>query len=92
MPSDFQIERVRDKMIELQTALDSSTPNFVFLLKDIHDTLMADHEIVTLLKEEEIALIVRGLERHANIEIAPNVAKKAARKASKQPISASDLL
>lgn len=91
MSSEFELSRIKERMSELQDALDKSLPNFPNILKDIHDSLRADHEIVTLLSEEEIAVIVRGLETHANIEIAPIAAKKAINRAKKQPISASDL-
>lgn len=86
-----QVDRVQSKIIELQEALDGAIPNFQFILKDIHDTLRADPEVVTILKEEEIAVIVKGLEKHSHIIVTPAKAKKAASAKSKAPISASDL-
>lgn len=86
-----QHARVLEKCAELEDALDKALPGFPHILKDIHETLRADPEVVTLLKEEEIAVIVKGLERHAHIIVTPAKAKKAASSKSKTPISASDL-
>jgi len=89
--SEAQVDRVRDKIMELQEALDAAVPGFPHILKDIHDTLRAAPEVVTILAEEEIAVIVKGLEKHAGIEVTPAKAKKAASAKSKVPISATDL-
>lgn len=86
-----QHARVLEKCAELEDALDKALPGFPHILKDIHETLRADPEVVTLLKEEEIAVIVKGLERHAHIIVTPAKVKKAASSKSKTPISASDL-
>jgi hypothetical protein len=78
-------------MSELQDALDNSMPGFAHILKDIHDSLRADPDVVTILTDEEIAVIVKGLEKHSNIIVTPAKAKKAASAKSKTPISADDL-
>lgn len=84
-----QVNIVRGKIAELQEALDTAIPGFPHILKDIHTHLRADEEVVTYLTEEEIAVIVKGLEKHSHIVVTPAKAKKAA--AKKTPISASDL-
>lgn len=86
-----QHSRVLEKCAELEDALEKALPGFPHILKDIHETLRADPEVVTLLKEEEIAIIVKGLERHSHIAVVPAKAKKASTAKSKTPISASDL-
>jgi len=84
-----QADYVRGKMAELEQALETNLPGFAHILKDIHSTLQADPEVVTILQPEEIAVVVRGLEKHAAIIVTPAKAKKASK--SKTPISASDL-
>lgn len=87
----YEYQRVKEKMAELEEALETALPNFPIILRDIHNSLRSDPDIVTLLSEEEIAVIVRGLEAHAGIEIAPIKAKSATSRAKKAPISAADL-
>lgn len=88
-----QLDHVRGKMIELQEALDAQVPGFANILKEIHDVLRADPEVVTILEPEEISVIVKGLEKHANIIVTPAKAKKAGSKKFAVPkdISAGDL-
>lgn len=86
--NSFQVDRIRDRMQDLQEALDNAVPGFIHILSDIHETLRAEPEIVTLLTPEEISGIVRGLSAHANIVITTTKAKT---KVSKKPVTAADL-
>lgn len=80
------------EMAELEAALDAHVPGFVNILSTIHKKLRADPDIVTLLDDEEIAVIVAGLEKHTNVTIvAPSAVKAAKSKARKEPVSAMDL-
>lgn len=78
------------EMAELEDALEKQVPGFANILRDIHIKLREDPNTVTLLSEEEIATIVKGLERHANVTLTTKAAKPTA-KAKKTPISATDL-
>lgn len=88
----FQHDRVLGRIEELKTALDDSLPNMPNILQDIHKSLRDDPEIVTLLSEEEISVIVKGLEKHEDTVIVAKSAKKktGGRKATKK-ITADDL-
>jgi hypothetical protein len=86
--SSPQLDRIRDRMAELQESLDKDMPGFAFILKDIHDNIRADPDVVTVLTDEEIAVIVKGLEKHSHIVVTPAKAKKTTKKT---PISADDL-
>ena len=86
-----QHARVLEKCQELEEALSTDLPGFPYILKDIHETLRADPDVVTLLTEEQIAIIVKGLEKHTGIVVTPAKAKKTTSAKSKTPISASDL-
>lgn len=79
------------QLAELEQALTEKLPEFRTILRDIHSKLRQDPEIVTALSEDEIATIVSGLVHHANVEIVSPKAVKAAKKAAKTPVSASDL-
>lgn len=79
------------EMAELEAALDAEVPGFVTILSAIHKKLRLDPNCVTLLDDEEIGVIVAGLEKHTNVTIVSPNAVKAAKKASKVPVSASDL-
>ncbi len=80
------------EMAELEQALDEQVPGFVSILSQIHKKLRADPDIVTLLSDEEVGVIVAGLETHTNVTIvAPSAIKAAKSKARKEPVSAMDL-
>jgi len=80
------------ELAELEQALEQQVPDFRLILRNIHQKLRADPELVTVLSEEEIGLIVSGLATHAQAEIiAPKAVKAARATARKTPISASDL-
>ena len=78
------------EMAELEDALNKNVPGFNVILRDIHIKLREDPNTVTLLTDEEIAIIVKGLERHANVTLTSKAAKPSTR-AKKVPISAADL-
>lgn len=71
---------VQEKLAKLEQALLEGTPNMPTLLRDIHRTLKADPDVVTILTEEECAIIVRGLKKQTSTEIATKAVKKAPRK------------
>lgn len=79
------------ELAELEQALLQQLPEFKTILKDIHGKLRQDPELVAIMSEEEIELVVRGLTKHATVEIIAPKAAKAARKSAKTPISAADL-
>lgn len=80
------------EMAELEAALDAEVPGFVSILSQIHKKLRADPDVVTLLDDEEIGVIVAGLEKHTNVTIvAPSAIKAAKSKAKKEPVTAMDL-
>lgn len=79
------------EMAELQQALDERVPGFVNILREIHTKLKKDPATVTLLTDEEIGVIVAGLERHTNVTIVAPAAVKTAKKLARTPVSALDL-
>jgi hypothetical protein len=63
-------EQIRNNILELETALVETQPRFSVILRDIHSMLKANPDVVTILSEEEIGVVVSGLKRQTNIEIA----------------------
>lgn len=76
---------IHTKLLELQQALLDSTPNMPTLLRDIHRTLKGQPEQVTLMSEDELAIVVQGLQKQTSVNLAaatmkPSVSKRAALK------------
>ena len=82
-------EQIKSKILNLQQALEERLPGMKTALKDIYDHMKKDPEVVTILDESEIAIVIEGLKRHANLEIP--VSKQSSTKAKKQPVTAADL-
>lgn len=83
---------IKTKLEELEQALLAQHPTMPQILRDIHRTLKAQPDQVTLMSEEEINTVIRGLEKQTNSYIAASVSKpKAAAKASLKKVSADDL-
>ena len=73
------------KLYELEEAMDKKLPNRTIMLKEVHDTLKADPAVITLLTDEAIGLIVRGVTEHTGATIIANP-KKVTNKRS-QPLT-----
>lgn len=61
------------KISELQAAILGTLPNMPTLLREIHQNLRADPEIVTLLSPPEVAIIVSGLSKQTQTTITTQV-------------------
>lgn len=78
------IEQLREKVATLQNALLTAHPSMPVLLRDIHNHLKQDEEIVTLLSEEEIGIIVNGLMKQTQTVIIAATMKKGTGKSLKK--------
>ena len=76
-----QAYQVQEKLASLEALLQSAAPGIATLLRDIHSTLKKDPEIVTLLSEEECAILVNGLKKQTQTEIATAAIKSPRKKA-----------
>ena len=61
---------IQTKLAELSAALLSAHPEMPIMLAKIHSALKADPEQVTLLSEDDIALVVQGLQKHTGVSLA----------------------
>jgi hypothetical protein len=71
-----QATQLRSKVLELSEAILHKHPTLPTLLREIHSTLQKYPENVTLLPEEDIQVLVRGLEIQTNTYLADSVVSK----------------
>jgi hypothetical protein len=67
---------VKEQIATLQARILEAHPTLPLVLREIHKTLQADPEVVTLLTEEEIGIIVNGLSKQTQTTIATSLATK----------------
>lgn len=65
-----QADQVKEKLATLEESLTQNLPNINTLLRTIHQQLKKDAEIVTVLTDEECAILVLGLKKQTDTEIA----------------------
>lgn len=83
---------IKTKLDDLKEALLESHPRMPLLLRDIHSTLKAQPEQVTLMTESEIAIIIEGLKKQTNTHITQSAKKSSTKKATlKSTLNAEDL-
>jgi hypothetical protein len=83
-------ETIAMKIAELDAALKAKHPSMSSLLHIIHQSLAQDPDVVTLLKPEDRAVIVAGLEVQTQTQITTAVVSGTKGKALKN-VSESDL-
>jgi len=67
---------LRMKLAELEEQINAAHPMLDALLIQIHKQLKADPAVVTLMTEEEIGVLVKGLMTKTDVVIAETAAKK----------------
>lgn len=70
------VDSLKMKVAELESSILAAHPSMAALLQDIHNALKQYPENVTLLAEEEIHVLVMGLERQTNTFLADAAPKK----------------
>jgi hypothetical protein len=83
---NVDVIELKQKVSSLEAALLSRHPTMPSLLSTIHKALRAQPENVTLLDEQELNVLFRGLEQQTNTFLAESVAKN-----SKKPGSVAAL-
>jgi hypothetical protein len=81
MSGTNQAFEVKEKLAALEQALLKQLPTMPTLLRDIHRSLKADPDTVTLLSEEECAVLVQGLKKQTGTTIATSALKSPKKKA-----------
>lgn len=75
MSANMDLVALQIKVSELQNALLTLHPTMPVLLREIHNHLKKDPEIVTLMTEDEIGVVVNGLKRQTTTEIVTSISK-----------------
>lgn len=83
--------QLKEKVASLQASLLAAHPTMPILLAEIHKTLKADPACVTLLTEEEIGILVSGLEAHTKVEIMATMTSATKGGKALKKISADDI-
>lgn len=78
---------LQSKVLELEGLILSRHPKMPMLLREIHTALRAQPENVTLMNEEEIAIIVSGLSVQTSVEFAKEAVKPAGKNAKLKEIA-----
>lgn len=68
-------DQLKEKVHSLQELILTAHPTLPSLLRQIHTQLRQDPDIVTLLTDEETGMIVSGLKKQTNTEIAVTAIK-----------------
>jgi len=63
-------EQLSEKILSLESALQSQHPQLPILLREIWQTLKANPDCVTLLDDIQVGVIVNGLKKQTAVEIA----------------------
>jgi len=84
-------DQVREKLLEMEVAINEHTPQLPTLLRTIHAQLKKDPEVVTLLSESECNILVEGLKEHTKIELAAKITKGGTRGKALKQTSLEDL-
>ena len=86
-------DQVKERIRQLQEALQQQLPGYESLLHTIHRNLATDPDTVHLLSEEEIGVICAGLSKRTGVFIAKDVAEKMVKgaKSGKSKVTLDDL-
>ena len=87
----LSIDAIKIKCAELQVALEKKQPNYIGLLKVIHTEMNSQPELTYKLADEEIAVVISGLERLHQVEITEPKMKKPVSKKQGNLLSADDV-
>lgn len=91
MPEIDQAFQIKEKLAQLEERLEANAPGLATLLRDIHQTLKKDPDVVTLLSEEECSVIVKGLKKQTATEIATSALKAKGGKKAMSKMTVNDL-
>jgi len=76
-------EQISSAILELQEKLLAQHPTMPVLLRTIHKELQANPDVVTILKDEERAVIIAALEKFTKTELVANTKNLSKNKAIK---------
>jgi hypothetical protein len=63
------------KLLTLQEELEKALPNYKESLREIHNLLRSDPDMVHILSEEQVGLVVAGLSKHKGVVLVEATSK-----------------
>lgn len=84
---EFDVLQLKAKITEMNTLLLADHPQMPVLLRDIHNQIRRDPELVTIITEEEIGMIVNGLKKQTKTELVTQTVKASKTAATKKALS-----
>lgn len=84
-------DTVREKLLVLESRLKDNLPNIKDILRDIHSTLKNDPDVVTILTEDEVAILVNGLIKQTQSTVIGKVLNTKKSKKDLQQLTLDDL-
>jgi hypothetical protein len=87
----LSIDALKLKVADLQVAIENKQPNYSGLLQLIHKNMGEQPELCYKLADEEIAVVIKGLETLQKIEITDPKMKKPLSKKQGNLLSAEDV-
>jgi hypothetical protein len=82
-------DQIKQKILDLQSALQNQLPSYESLLHTIHRNLATDPDTVHLLTDEEIGIICAGLSKRTGVVIMKEIVEKT--KKSRTKVTLEDL-
>jgi hypothetical protein len=76
----LELEMIKMKIAELGASLNQSIPGFAGILQQIHKEMAAQPELSYKLADEEIATVIRGLEKLHDVHVTQPKNAKALKK------------
>lgn len=87
-----QAYQIKEKLAELEAALLEATPTMPGILREIHGQLKKDDSLVSILSDDECAILVNGLKAQTSTIIAASALKKGVgKKKAQKKITVDDL-
>lgn len=68
-------ELLKAQLAELADSLEKDIPGWKHILQQVYTSLKSDADVVTIMTEEEIALVVKGLIQFSGAELVASVTK-----------------
>lgn len=87
----LDLASIQMKMAELREALENSIPGYSVILNQIHKEISQQPELVYKLADEDIAILIKGLETFHKVEVVEVRDKKPISKKVGASLSADDV-
>lgn len=88
---DHSLLPFKEKLMQLEEALNLDSPGFAYKLRDVHQAMAKQPDVVTILSEDEIALVVKGLSKMKGVVLGTET-KSSGGRSRKTKVLTSDMI